>query len=99
MDELLRTHFQTFGYVVLRSAFDAAKLRAEVLVSLEVGTKMRIDTAVATVRYLPMMCARTPESLSLLDTFQPLAESLLEGTALPVRAKGMQFFAVLYAST
>jgi hypothetical protein len=38
-----------------------------------------------------MMTSRTPISLSLLDTLTGMAETLLGGPALPVRAKGMRY--------
>src|SRR5262249_34191248 len=43
------------------------------------------------VRYVPMMCARTPTSLSLLDRFETFAATLLDGPVVPLRAKGMRY--------
>jgi hypothetical protein len=43
-------------------------------------------------QYVPMMSAETPHSLALLDEFQALAATLLGGSVLPVRAKGVRYF-------
>jgi hypothetical protein len=47
---------------------------------------------VARVQYLPMMTARTPTSLALLDRFHLLATELLGGPVVPLRAKGIRYF-------
>ncbi|MDB4985538.1 MAG: hypothetical protein JWN04_716 [Myxococcaceae bacterium] len=85
-------HFQTFGFVVFRNAFDAGSLRDELDQALHAGSGRSTRTGVAEVQYLPMMSRRTPCSLSLLDRFEKAAAALLEGPVLPVRAKGMHYF-------
>jgi hypothetical protein len=90
-------HYQTFGFVVLRGIFDPRALAAELdramregLVSSSYpfeapgGGKIRF-------RYVPMMSARTPVSLSLLDLLAPVAATLLGGPVLPTRAKGVLY--------
>jgi hypothetical protein len=83
--------FQTFGFVVLRHAFESRPLAAEIdrvmrngLVSCASGSAIRFD-------YVPMMTAETPESLSLLDRAEAVAATLLGGTVLPTRAKGVRY--------
>jgi hypothetical protein len=44
------------------------------------------------VRYLPMMCERTPISRSLLYAFADRAAQLLDRPVLPMRAKGSRYF-------
>src|SRR4051794_5395188 len=85
-------HFQAFGFVVFRNAFDAIPLRAELNEALTSGCAQPTGTGVAEVQYLPMMSPRTPHSLSLLDRFETAAATLLGGPVLPVRAKGMRYF-------
>jgi len=45
-----------------------------------------------TFQYVPMMCDRTPISLSLLDRFATLASDLLGRSVLPRRAKGAKYY-------
>lgn len=88
-------HFTTFGFVVLRQALDPRPLAAEVDRALADGCRGEFAGAVAQVsgRYLPMMCEHTPVSLALLDRFMAPAAQLLGRPALPLRAKGVQYFA------
>jgi hypothetical protein len=81
--------FRTSGFVVLHGAFEAGALRGEL--DLALGGVAPVTTSQARVEYVPMMCARTPVSLSLLDRFEALAESLLGRPVLPLRAKGMRY--------
>lgn len=91
------THFRTFGFAVLRRAFDPAPLLAEVdrVMSQKFRSPFRANVGGGDLsgRYVPMMCERTPVSLSLLDTFARPAASLLGVPVLPVRAKSVLYFA------
>ena len=90
MNELDVAHFRTFGFLVLRKAGDFEPLRRELVRSLE-SSRRETETRVARVQYVPMMTSRTPISLSLLDKLAGVAETLLGGPVLPVRAKGMRY--------
>lgn len=83
-------HFRAFGFVVLRGAVDGAKLRDEVISVLPSAPPT--TTGVALVQYAPMMTNRTPESLALLDRFEPAARELCGGDVFPLRVKGMRYF-------
>ena len=85
-------HFRTFGFVVVRNAFDPSPLREEVDRTIAEGAMGANDTPAARTQYVPMMTARTPRSLSLLDRFETLAATLLGGSVFPLRAKGMRCF-------
>ena len=94
LSEQAVAHFRTFGFVVLRRAFDPAPLRAEVdrafAAAADPGDARRTSAeAGIAFRYLPMMGPRALVSLGLLDACAPLAAALLEGPALPVRAKAV----------
>jgi phytanoyl-CoA dioxygenase PhyH len=91
MDESEIKHFQAFGFVVFRNAFNAGPLRDEVDRALDAGCRRSTGTGVAEVQYLPMMSPRTPCSLSLLDRFETAAAALVGGPVLPVRAKGIRY--------
>jgi hypothetical protein len=88
--------FQSSGFIVLRQAFDAAALRAEIESALSAAPRASFVAAVesGTIQgqYVPMMCARTPRSLALLEQLGPIAEELLGAGVLPVRAKGVRYF-------
>jgi len=92
MDQSEIEHFQAFGFVVFRNAFDAGPLRDELDQALDASSGRSTGTGVAEVQYLPMMSLRTPCSLFLLDRFETAAAALLGGPVLPVRAKGMRYF-------
>ncbi len=83
--------FRDRGFLVLRSAFDGEALRREVDRALDESGATTIAAAVTRVCYVPMMCARTPASLALLDRFELLAARLLDGPVVPLRAKGMRY--------
>src|SRR5262245_21722905 len=90
-------HFQTFGFVVLRGAFDPRPLAAEIdrvmrdgLVSSTFSSDAPGDGKIR-FRYVPMMSAETPVSWSLLDQLAPVAVTLLGGPVLPTRAKGVLY--------
>jgi hypothetical protein len=89
-------HFRAFGFVVLRQCFDPGPLSAELDRALrsEFRSSFRADVGGGGIegRYLPMMCAETPVSLSLLDSFAEPAARLLGARVLPVRAKGVLYF-------
>jgi hypothetical protein len=90
-------HFQTFGFVVLRGAFDPRPLAAEIDRVMRDGLVSSSSSPDAPshdeirFRYVPMMSAATPVSLSLLDHLAPVATTLLGGTVLPTRAKGVLY--------
>jgi hypothetical protein len=87
--------FRTFGFVVLRNAFEPRALAEELDRSLDDAFPSAIGATVggATIRfrYLPMMCQRTPASLALVDRLAPAAAMLLGAPVLPVRAKGVVY--------
>ena len=88
--------FRAHGFVVLRDAFDPAALGAEIDGALargfaHVGPTNVSDEAGISFRYLPMMGERTPVSLDLLRRFGAMAEQLLRGPVLPVRAKAVEY--------
>lgn len=96
MTELELLHYRAFGFVVLRGACDAGRLRAELLQALTEGVTSTFGADVGTGeingQYVPMMIPQTSYSLALLDTFAPAAAALLGGDVLPVRAKGIRYF-------
>lgn len=89
-------YFQTFAFVVLGQAFDPGPLADELDRALQDGFRSSFAVEVGGSgiegRYLPMMCERTPVSLSLLDRFAGPAEEMLGGSVLPLRAKGIEYF-------
>jgi hypothetical protein len=87
-------HFQTFGFVVLRRAFDPGPLAAEIDRVMHDGlipSSNASGSAEIRFRYVPMMSTETPVSLSLLDELEPVARALLGGPVLPTRAKGVVY--------
>jgi hypothetical protein len=90
-----RLHFQTFGFVVLRGAFDPGPLACEVDDSLRDAALSMSPAAAgaAEIRfhYVPMMTLRTPASLALLGQLEAIAADLLGGPVLPTRAKGVRY--------
>ena len=89
--------FRTFGFVVLRGAFDPGPLSNEMDRCFADGLRASFEAAVGGGvlggAYLPMMSERTPVSLSLLERFVEPAADLLGSPVLPVRAKGVRYFA------
>jgi hypothetical protein len=83
-------HFARFGFVVLRRAFDPSPLSDELDRAIREGSRAPFGTSVGGAdlggRYLPMMCERTPVSLSLLDQFAGVAAQLL-GVSVRERAE------------
>jgi hypothetical protein len=88
-------HFHAFGFVVLRGAFDPAPLAREIDDTLRDpdGSPLSAPLGDAAIRfrYAPMMTARTPASLALLDHLEPIAAELLGGPVLPTRAKAVRY--------
>ena len=85
---------RTFGFVVLRRFFDPAPLAAEIDRVMHDGLVSSSDPSVGgeiRFRYLPMMTAETPVSLSLLDRLEAVAATFLGGPVLPIRAKGVRY--------
>ncbi len=91
----LRAHLETFGFVVLEGAIDAGALALELDAALadSGAAAIGVETGggATAVQYVPMMCARTPRSLSLLTELGPLATGLLGRPSLALRAKGMRY--------
>jgi hypothetical protein len=89
-------HFRAFGFLVLRRALDPSPLAHEFDRSLREGVRTPFQTNVGGEElggtYVPMMCERTPVSLSLLDRFMSVAQTLLHAEVVPVRAKGVRYF-------
>lgn len=95
IDERDVAEFGRSGFIVLRSMFDAAPLRAEVEAALADGFANAVrntGTAGNQFRYVPMMCERTPLSLGLVDALAEPAACLLGHVVVPVRAKGTRYF-------
>ncbi len=78
------------GYVVLRSFVDIAALQAEfdrtMRDAFTTAHRQRGSTG-NEFRYVPVMCARTPVSVSLVTDFASIAAELLGADVLPSRAK------------
>jgi hypothetical protein len=96
MERPSRSHLLTFGYQVLRQAFDPTALLAEfdaVTDDAFTGPDHRNrGNAGNQFRYVPMMCERTPVSLDLVVQFSMVAAELLDGPVLPGRAKATTYF-------
>ncbi|MEO7329917.1 MAG: phytanoyl-CoA dioxygenase family protein [Minicystis sp.] len=87
-------YFQTFGFVVLRRAFDPRPLSAEIDRVIREGLASStgdLGSGEIRFRYVPMMNAETPVSLALLDRFEGVATALLGGPVIPTRAKGVSY--------
>src|SRR5262245_12336874 len=88
--------FRAAGYLVLRDAFDPVALSEEMerafAEGLPASGNVRRPPGVE-FRFLPMMNARTPLSLSLLDALAVPAAELLGRPVLPGRAKGTRYAA------
>ncbi len=74
LDEREISWFRASGFVVLRGAFDPEPLSTEVDAALTDAFRGTTDPGAVSsgiagneFRYVPMMCERTPVSLSLLD--------------------------------
>jgi hypothetical protein len=89
------THLRTFGFVVLRHAFDPDPLAEEFDRAMQDGLLASSEVISGDLgvkfRYLPMMCERTPVSLSLLEYFAASAAVVLGARTLPVRAKAVRY--------
>jgi hypothetical protein len=90
-----RDEFRARGFVVLRAAFDPEPLAREIdraLAESRRGTfTAKVEGGVIQGAYVPMTCARTPESLKLLDRLEPIAAALIGAPVLPTRAKGILY--------
>ena len=86
-------YFRTFGFVVLRHAFDPRPLAEEIERVMRDGLVpgSRGSGSENRFNYVPMMTAETPVSLSMLDGAEAIAANLLGGTVLPTRAKGVRY--------
>ncbi len=95
LDEDAAGRLRADGYLVLRRAFDPEPLSVEMNRAFAEGLPAHdsgIQIGDVEVRYLPMMCERTPRSLLLLDALAGPAAQLLGRAVLPVRAKGSRHF-------
>jgi hypothetical protein len=86
-------HFRTFGFVVLRQFFDPICLAEEIDQVLRDGVapSSGVLGGVTSFQYVPMMTARTPMSLSLLDLAEVVARIVLDCPVLPTRAKAVRY--------
>src|SRR5581483_1145927 len=88
----LANDYRTFGFTVLRQFFDPRPLAAEIDQVMHDGLVASVSrTGETQFQYVPMMVAKTPISLSLLDRLEVVAAALLGGSVLPTRAKGVRF--------
>jgi hypothetical protein len=73
--------------------FDPVPLRAEIESALTDGRakEQTFRNATVRLRYLPMMCERTPVSVGLVDLLHPVAAELLGREVLPGRSKGTRY--------
>jgi hypothetical protein len=84
--------FRTLGFGVLRQFFDPHPLAAEIDQVMRDGLVEDVSRAgEIRFQYVPMMTAKTPVSLSLLDRVEAVAAALLGGSVLPTRAKGVRY--------
>jgi hypothetical protein len=97
LDDLAIAEFRATGVVVLRKWFDPSALSDEIDRALVDGFRSGSKTNVGSVgtefQYLPMMCDRTPVSLSMLDALAEPAAQLLGRDVIPGRAKGIRYLA------
>jgi hypothetical protein len=85
--------FRTFGFGVVRQFFDPHSLAAEIDQVMHDGLVADVSrTGGVRFRYVPMMTAKTPVSLSLLDRVEAVAATMLGGCVVPTRAKGVRIF-------
>jgi hypothetical protein len=88
--------FRHTGVVVLRGFFDPGPLSDEVDRALadarRRGSVANSGSAGNAFQYVPMMCERTPVSLTLLDALAAPAAELLGRDVIPTRAKGTRYF-------
>ena len=83
---------RTFGFAVLRQFFDPRPLASEIDRVMHDGLVADVPrTGEIRFQYVPMMTAKTPVSLSLLDRVETVAAPLLGGSVLPTRAKGTRY--------
>lgn len=88
------SHFQTFGFLVLRQFFDPVRLADEIDRVLTDGIPFSADdlnSAGIHFKYVPMMTGQTPASLALLDRVETVAAALIGGPVLPTRAKAVRY--------
>lgn len=91
MSEASEVHFRAFGFTVLRGAIDSVALRLEVERTLTETRARSHSTPLTTFQFAPMMTARTPCSLALVDELEATATRLLGGVVVPIRAKGVRY--------
>ncbi|MDQ1383934.1 MAG: hypothetical protein QOG65_1313 [Actinomycetota bacterium] len=96
LDEAACADFRAGGFVVLRAAFDPGPLSDEVDRALADGVRLSATDNTGSggieFRYVPMMCERTPASMSMIDALARPAARLVGRAVLPVRAKGTRYF-------
>src|SRR5262245_46189075 len=89
-------YFRAFGFLVLREFFDPNPLAAEIDQVLQDGLVSSADVTRyggIQFQYVPMMTAKTPASLSLLDRTEAVAEAVLGASVIPTRAKAVRYLA------
>jgi hypothetical protein len=95
VDESLIARVRESGFAVLTGFFDPGPLTIEVDDALALAfcglPPLNVGSAGNAFRYVPMMCERTPCSLSLLDRLSGMASDIFGRAAVPVRAKGTQY--------
>ena len=88
-------YFQTFGFVVLHHFFDPRLIASEIDRVMHEGLRNSFEASGSDeikFQYVPMMTAETPGSLSLLDRTEAVAATLLGGSVIPTRAKGVRYW-------
>lgn len=91
VDDAAIAQFRARGFALLRGAVDGPRLRAEVEQTLAESEARPHATELTTFAFAPMMSARTPCSLALVDALEPLAARLLDADVVPIRAKGVRY--------
>ncbi len=96
LDDQDVVEFGVAGVVALRRWLDPSALAEEVDSALaggfRSGSRTNVGSAGNEFQYVPMMCERTPVSLSLIDALAAPAARLLGGDVIPTRAKGTRYF-------
>ena len=89
------THFDTFGFALLRNFADVGALSAEFDACMRDAfadpSHMNAGAAGNQFRYVPTMCERTPHSLALVRQLGPVASAILQAPVLPSRAKATTY--------
>jgi hypothetical protein len=85
---------------VVRQFFEPHSLAAEIDQVMRDGLVADVSrTGGVRFQYVPMMSAKTPVSLSLLDRVQAMAAAMLGGSVIPTRAKAVRIYTVILRGT